>query len=65
MLKQSTAQDDMLELRRRLESGRVSEKASMAQLAMLHLQDDTERTAVQVSQAVMRAQGGQALLTQG
>ena len=55
----------MLEMRRRLESGRVSEKASMAQLAMLHLQDDTERTAVQVTQAVMRAQGGQALLTQG
>lgn len=56
--------DGMLEDTRRLESGRVVEKASMAQLAMLRLQDSTERTAVEASRAMLRANAPPAL-TQG
>lgn len=55
-------QDDMLDMQRQLASGKVLEKSSMAQLAMLHMQDGTEEAAVQVSRAVLRAQSQQAQL---
>ncbi len=51
--------DSMLEESRLLENGRVSEKSSMAQLAMLRLQDDTERLAVDASRAALRLQDAQ------
>ena len=51
--------DGMLEEGRLLENGRVNEKSSMAQLAMLRLQDDTERLAVDASRAALRLQDAQ------
>jgi hypothetical protein len=48
--------DDLVESGRLLENGRVSEKSSMAQLAMLRMQDDTERLAIDASRAALRLQ---------